>query len=277
MTDPTSEPDIPPVFARDGERFVPSRSAAGPWNPANLHGGPTCGLLARALEEVAADPALLPVRLTIDLFRPVPMSPLSVRAERVRDGKRIRLAQASIFDGELEVARATGLFLQRTPMAEVEPWPGPRMPDPEGFPTSGLFRDRPPGTVAAGFHTVIQTRWTSAPSDLAQAAWFRMPMPLVAGEPTSALVRAAAVGDFANAVASLSVRRSGGPPFINTDTTLYLWREPEGEWIGMAADHAAAHEGIGVVEVVHFDRKGRYGRSVQARLQMAAPPGGGRR
>ncbi len=272
-----TEPDIPPVFVRDGERFVPTRSATGPWNPAHLHGGPTCGLLARALERVAAEPSLQPARVTIDLFRPVPMSPLSVRAERVRDGKRIRVAQASIFDGELEVARATGLFLQQAPMRELEPWPGPSMPGPEGIPTSGLFRDRPSGAIAAGFHTVIEARWASPPEQLGQAAWFRMPMALVEGEATSPLARAAAVGDFANAVASMSIRRLGAPAFINTDTTLYLWRQPEGEWIGMAADHAAAHEGVGVVEVVHFDHKGRYGRSVQARLMMAQGPGGARR
>jgi len=265
--------DIPPVFIRDAERFVPTRSATGPWNPEHLHGGPTCGLLARALEQVAAEATLLPARVTIDLFRPVPMKPLSVRAERVRDGKRIRVAQASIFDGELEVARATGLFLQQSPMRELEPWPGPSMKGPEGIPTSGLFRDRPSGSIAAGFHTVIEARWASAPDQLAQAAWFRMPMALVEGERTSPLARAAAVGDFANAVASLSIRRLGAPAFINTDTTLYLWRQPEGEWIGMAADHAAAHEGVGVVEVVHFDHKGRYGRSVQARLMMAQGPG----
>lgn len=272
-----TEPEIPPVFVRDGERFVPTRSAFGPWNPGHLHGGPTCGLLARALEEVAGDASLTPARLTVDLFRPVPMSPLTVRAERVRDGKRIRFAQASIFDGELEVARASGLFLQKTPMNELPPWPGPNMPGPEGFPTTGLFRDRASGSKAAGFHSVIQTRWTSAPDDLAQQAWFRMPMPLVAGEDVSPLARAAAVGDFANAVASLSIRRFDAPAFINTDTTLYLWRQPEGEWIGMAADHAAAHEGVGVVEVVHFDHKGRYGRSVQARLRMTGPPGAARR
>jgi hypothetical protein len=66
------------------------------------------------------------------------------------------------------------------------------------------------------------------------------------------------------------------PAFINTDTTLYLVREPEGEWIGMAADYADADEGVGIVEVVHYDHKGRYGRSVQARLAMSAPPGGKR-
>jgi len=102
-------------------------------------------------------------------------------------------------------------------------------------------------------------------------------MALVEGEPTSALCRAAALGDFANAVASLSIRRLNAPAFINTDTTLYLWRPPEGEWIGMAADHAAAHEGVGVVEVVHYDHKGRYGRSVQARLMMNRAPGAARR
>lgn len=264
--------DIPPVFIPDGERFVPTRSASGPWNPEHLHGGPTCGLLARALEQVAGDPSLTAARVTVDLFRPVPMRPLRVRAELVRAGRRIRTAQASIFDGELEVARASGLFLQHAPMREVERWPGPAMANADAFPITGLWRDRPPGTIANGFHSVIQTRWTTPPGALAQAAWFRMPMALVQGETSSPLVRAAAVGDFANAVASLSIRHRHAPAFINTDTTLYLWRAPEGEWIGMAADHAAAHDGIGVVEVVHYDHKGRYGRSVQARLAMPEPP-----
>jgi hypothetical protein len=158
-------------------------------------------------------------------------------------------------------------------MRELEPWPTTAMPGPDGFTTSGLWRDRPPAKSANGFHTVIEARWVSTPEAQSQAAWFRMPMPLVDGEAVSPLCRAAAVGDFANAVASLSSRRQGGPAFINTDTTLYLFREPEGEWIGMAADHAAAHQGVGVVEVVHFDHKGRYGRSMQARLMMDRPPG----
>jgi acyl-coenzyme A thioesterase PaaI-like protein len=267
-----SASDIPAVFVRDGERFVPTQSAPGPWNPEHLHGGPTCGLLARALERTANDGTLQPARVTVDLFRPVPMRPLDVRTELVRDGKRIRLAQASIFDGELEVARASGLFLQRAEMRELEPWPGPTMPGPDGFDTTGLWRDRPAGIRASGFHTVIQTRWVSAPEEQAQAAWFRMPMELVEGEVTSAVSRAMAVGDFANAVASLSMRRMQAPAFINTDTTLYLFREPEGEWIGMTADHSGAHQGVGVVEVIHFDRKGRYGRSVQARLMMDRAP-----
>jgi acyl-CoA thioesterase len=264
---------IPPVFVPDGDGFVPTHSAPGPWNPEHLHGGPTCGLLARALERVAGGPTLQPVRLTLDLFRPVPMRRLRVTSELVRGGKRIRVAQASIYDGDVEVARASGLFLQRTPMREIEPWPSIAMPGPEGFVTSGLWRDRPPAPRASGFHTVTEARWVSPPEEPTQAAWFRMPMALVQGEATSPLCRAAALGDFANAVASLSMRRLHAPPFINTDTTLYLFREPEGEWIGMAADHAAAHEGVGIVEVIHFDRKGRYGRSVQARLMMDRSPG----
>jgi hypothetical protein len=100
-----------------------------------------------------------------------------------------------------------------------------------------------------------------------------MPMPLVQGEQASPLVRAMALGDFANAVASLSIRKLAAPPFINVDTTLYLVREPEGEWIGMAADFAQAEAGVGLVEVIHYDHKGRYGRSLQARLVMSAPPG----
>jgi len=267
------QPDIPSVFVRDGEFYVPTRSAPGPWDPGHLHGGPTAGLLARAIEKIAGAEGLHPARLTLDLFRAVPMRPLSVRSELVRDGKRIRVAQASLFDGSVEVARASGLFLQQKPMPEMEEWPDTPVPGPDGFATSGLWRERPPATVANGFHTVVEARWVSPPDTLAQAAWFRMPMALVEGETTSPLCRAAALGDFANAVVGLAMRRLGAPGFINTDTTLYLWRQPEGEWIGMAADHAAAHAGVSVIEVAHFDHKGRYGRSVQARLMMDRRPG----
>jgi hypothetical protein len=178
--------------------------------------------LARELERIAGGASLVPARITLDLMRPVPMRALRVHGELVRDGKRIRLAQASIFDEETEVARATGLFLQRGAMAEMEPWPSLELPGPDGLETSGLFRGHPPSDVPRGFHSVVEARWASEPDALGQAAWFRMPMPLVQGEQASPLVRAMALGDFANAVASLSIRKLAAPPFINVDTTLYL-------------------------------------------------------
>ncbi|MDD9941157.1 MAG: thioesterase family protein [Myxococcales bacterium] len=258
-----------PVFRREGPLFVPTDAAPGPWSPDALHGGPTCGLLARGLEREVDDPSMLPARLSVDLFRAVPKAPLQVRTRRVRDGRRIKVVDASILHEDTEVARASGLFLLRTDDSINEPWPR-KMPGPDGIETTSLGgRRAQSASRPKGFHTTIETRWATERGQGPQAAWFRMPGDLVEGETTSPFARAAAVGDFANAVASFSMpRREGtrGPIFINTDTTLYMSREPVGEWIGMAADYGVEREGIGLVEVIHFDAEGRYGRSVQARL-----------
>ena len=58
----------------------------------------------------------------------------------------------------------------------------------------------------------------------------------------------------------------GTTKIINADTTLYLSRPPEGEWLCLQAEHIADRQGIGVAEVVQHDHRGRYGRSLQARL-----------
>ncbi|MDH5671142.1 MAG: thioesterase family protein [Myxococcales bacterium] len=266
---------LPPVFRRDGEFFVPTDAAPGPWSPKALHGGPVCGLLCRCLEQAVDDSALLPARLTIDLFRAVPKAPLSVKTRVVRDGRRIKAVDASILHEDTEVARASGLFLLRTEHELNDPFALEPMPGPDGLETGSLMGGRRPPGAPRGFHTVIQARWATKGLG-PQAAWFRLPTELVEGEATSPFARAAAVGDFANAVASRSMRREPGvrgPSFINTDTTLYFSRAPVGEWLGMAADYGVERDGIGLIEVALFDTEGRCGRSVQARLANRRNPG----
>ena len=261
--------DLPPVFRREGELFVPTEAAPGPWSPQALHGGPTCGLLARCLETRIGDASLLPARLTIDLFRAVPRAPLSVKTRMLREGKRIKVAEATLMHGEVAVAQASGLFLLRTESELNDPWAPQPLKGPEGIKTRSLMGRDPQTQPIRGFHTIIETRWITERGSGPQAAWFRLPTALVEGEATSPLAHAAAVGDFANAVASMSMPRPAGmrgPGFINTDTTLYLSRLPEGEWVGMAADYGVYQDGIGLIEVAHFDVRGRYGRSIQARL-----------
>lgn len=272
-----------PVFrssrdASGAELFAPTDAAVGPWNPEHLHGGPTCGLIARAAERLVADAAMHPARLTVDLFRAVPRKPLHARAVFAREGKRIKSVQVSLLDGETEVARGSALFMRRQEMPEVPPFPGPLPsppPGPEGIETTTLWRGEVSSDPAPGYHMRVQTRWASEP-DVPQAIWFRQPMSLVDDEPLTPFQRVAALGDFANAVASFSIRRADGSraaAFMNTDSTLYMARLPQGEWIGMAADHSLARDGVDVAEVVHYDADGRYGRSVQARMLMARGPG----
>ncbi|MDH5672505.1 MAG: thioesterase family protein [Myxococcales bacterium] len=275
MGSPDSTPNIPPVFRRQGEFFVPSEAAPGPWNPEHLHGGPSAGLLARALEREVDDESLHPARLTVDLFRPVPKRPLRVLSSLVRDGRRIKVGQASLFDGETEVARASGLFLLRTEMPGFDPGERPKLKGPEGLETTGLWRGARGAMGVRGFHTVIETRWPEQSEDTPMHIWFRLPCALVEGEETSTLCRVAAIGDFAAALASMAGRTrgsGGGPTFMNTDMTHYLSRRPRGQWLAMAYERNTIDDGIEIAEVSHYDIDGYYGHTVQARLMMAAPP-----
>ena len=54
--------------------------------------------------------------------------------------------------------------------------------------------------------------------------------------------------------------------FINPDLTLYIERQPVGEWIGLQAQTTIASGGIGTSESVLFDERGRVGRATQALL-----------
>jgi hypothetical protein len=263
---------IDAIFHRDGEAFLPTRFAGSPWTRGALHGGPPAGLLAHAIERHVGDPEMQLARLTVDLFRAAPMEPLHVRAETVRHGRRLRAVQASLFAGDTEVTRASALLLRRSdaPTGDEE---HPPPPGPGGYTTvQGIMRrprnegEERPGGFLDGFHTTIETRWVSEPGD-PPVVWTRIPMPLIEGIETSPAMRAASLADFGNALAN----QVGNPSarslsYINADITLYLHRDPVGEWLCLSPDHRDETDGVGLIESVWYDVEGRYGRGVQARL-----------
>ena len=95
-------------------------------------------------------------------------------------------------------------------------------------------------------------------------AWFRLVSPIVDGEAPSPLQRLAAAGDFGNGIsATLSW---DDYLFINPDLTLYVEREPAGEWIGLDSVTRISAGGVGLAESVLYDERGRVGRATQALL-----------
>ena len=95
-------------------------------------------------------------------------------------------------------------------------------------------------------------------------AWFALRAPVVPGEEPTPVQRAAAAADFGNGVsAALDWDRW---LFINPDLTVYLERDPEGEWIGMRSRTRIATDGSGSAESVLYDERGRVGRAVQGLL-----------
>jgi acyl-CoA thioesterase len=266
------------IFTPDGDFFSPTDLAGSPWGPAVLHGGPPAGLLARAVELSNSEPDMHVSRLTIDLFRPVPKQPLRTTTEVVREGRRIRVVQASLFAGDLEVSRASALFLRQSELELPEAHRVPDLPHdgPEGLPTGRLFsqprggeEDRiamPP--QLPGFHTTVEVKRAGGVAGSGYAiAWIRIPVPFIAGEETTPLVRMAATSDFGNALGN--IRASERVGFINADITLYLHRPPEGEWICLETQSYAQPHGLGIVESKVYDAGGPVGRVVQALIVNA--------
>lgn len=258
------------LYTRDGEFFVPGEATGSPWSARGQHGGPPSGLIARAVEEWNTDPELVPVRLSLDLFRQIPMAPLAVRLKPVRRGRRLVVLRLSLFGGDREVCRASALLLRRsdTPSTELpvneQPPPGP-----DGLASEPLLTAERRAQTPPGFHTRVEVRSVSSESGL-PAAWIRMPMPLVEGEETTALQRAVALSDFGNALAARAgLRDDRSIGFINTDLGLYLSRPPEDEWVLLEVLRVSERQGIGVVEVAESDRRGRFALCCQARLAQS--------
>lgn len=258
------------LYSREGEFFVPSEAAGSPWSARGQHGGPPCGLLARAVEEWNADPELVPVRLSVDLFRQVPMAPLAIRLEPVRQGRRLVVLRLALFGNDREICRASALLLRRSETADLELTAtgddGPA--GPAGLQTGTLMPADREGKTPPGFHTHVEVRWAHVEGE-PPAAWIRMPMPLVEGEETTPLQRVAALSDFGNALASTARPPSGRTGFINTDMSLYLSRLPRGEWIGLQVRRISERLGVGLVEVAEYDQKGRFAHLCQARLAQS--------
>lgn len=258
------------IYERDGALFVPTAWAGSPWSAESQHGGPVAGLFARAAEECAAEAGLQLARLTIDLFRPVPRQPLRLVQRWVRRGRKLALVDLVLSRGEEEFARASALLF--TPRPELgSSWrdatpapPPPERGEPIDFMPADVRQVWPPG-----FHRSIQAR--SVRDELGPAIWLTTPLELVAGEPTSPQVRFGALSDLSFAM-GMRIGFLRGPVdvralqtrFINADITLYRERPPEGEWLGFRLATLADAAGVGVAEVVQFDRAGRIGRSLQA-------------
>lgn len=254
------------VFRKEGEQFVPTEAAGSPWSRETLHGGAACGLLVRAIEGAAPDASFSLARLTVDLFRPIPRAPLRVEVSASRAGRRVHSVAAALFAGDVEIARASALLVRRNEAAESGADLGKPPPGPEGIVTTGLVPERLAG-FPTGFHTTVECRWVSRGGGARPCVWMRLPIPLVAGEPTTPLQHAAALSDFANALASLARREAGlAAGYINADVTLYLARAPAAGWIALESEHRSEQSGVGFVDVGLHDSIGRLGRVAQACL-----------
>jgi hypothetical protein len=248
-------------FRAEGDTLIPASFATSPWGQV-LHGRLIGGLTARAAEQARADiPELACGRLTVDLFRAVPLAPVTVRTSPVRTGRRIVVLDVTVEQDGAPVGQGRAVLLRRSeqPDGAFRPVPAWDAPAP-----AQLGPARPAST----------SRWTApweswpvgAPVDgpggvMSAGMWVRDVHPLVTGEQLTPLVRLAMAADIASPVSNYS---SSGLSFINADYTVYLGRDPHGEHVGIQpAGHISEH-GVAAGQCVIHDEHGAVGFVITA-------------
>jgi hypothetical protein len=260
------------LFLPNGDRWLPTELARGPWSADSLHGGPVAALVTRAAELCEPDPSKQVVRLTLELLKPVPVAPLTVSARVVRPGRKVEVVDVTLADGDRELAwgRVVRLRLQGAGNASgLEPTVGPvpgRDPDapagPEGQTSTPVFDGGWSGFHNGGAELRFVDGHFSRPGPC--RVWVRLAVPVVPGEVPSPTVRAAAAADFGNGVSSiLDFTRF---VFINPDLTVSLDRPPEGEWVCLDAATTLGPPGVGLAQSRLWDLRGPVGRSLQSLL-----------
>lgn len=249
------------IFVRDGEHYVATELGLGPWYPGALHGGAPAALAARVLADAVPNDTLRLARITYEFVRPVMVGAISVSTELVRPGRRVTVIDATVRDGAgLEVMRARALFARPAAFAAgpdgSPPFPGPE----EGAPNDWVRSEPMFATHGVELRFVQGQFGTPGPS----IAWFRLQVPMVAGEPVLGVERIAAAGDFGNGISS--VLEWGRHSFINPDLTLYLEREPVDEWVALQSETRVVEGSVSVATSVLWDRRGRIGLAVQSLL-----------
>ncbi len=227
--------DATAVFTSEDGRFVATELARGPWDPDAQHGGAPAALLMRAFERLPATEDLLIARVTYELLRPAPLGELLLDAQVVRPGRRVQLLEGSLRtpDGT-EVVRARALQVRRAAVDEGRlgrsrsspAWSRARR---RALTLASCRRASPPSIPRA-----IEIRFVSGGFGGGPATgWFRLRVPIVAGEEPSPLQRLAAAADFGNGIST--VLHWDESLFINPDLTIYIDRAPVGEWVCLEA------------------------------------------
>ena len=247
------------VYHREGDLFVPTGHAIGPWDRGQQHGGPPAALAARALEALAPDMQL--ARLTVEFLGVVPLEPLQVHAEISRAGRRMQLAWAMIsLENGRGVARASAVLLHRQRHDGVPE--GTAGPPLERQPHEGRVSHFEGEDIEAFHRTGMDMRWVEGDwSRGPGTVWFRLARPLVDDEEPSPAMRAVAAADFGNGVSQ--VLPFDEWLFINTDLTVQLHRPPNGEWVALDARTVVEPNGVGLALSTLHDVDGPVGTGQQ--------------
>jgi hypothetical protein len=257
----------PPYYRVSGDAdgfavFEPTESTVSVWAETMQHGSPPATLLVRAMEQLDPRPGARISRVVMEILGPIPLAENRVRAWVERPGAQVELLGAELLapvpsGGYRAAARAYAwrLATADTPSAESA-W-DPVLPARSEGARWDPLQVYPPGYIDS-------LEWVRIEQPGPGQVWARPLVPLLDGEELSPLQRLFTVVDSANGIgAKLDIRKW---TFLNTDLSVHIHREPQGEWVGLSAETSVGPDGIGMCAAVVYDERGPVARSAQTLL-----------
>ncbi|MEW6721378.1 MAG: thioesterase family protein [Thermodesulfobacteriota bacterium] len=240
--------------------FEPSEATIGPWSPELQHGGPPCALLTHAFRTYPSQAPFVITKISVEFLNAVPVKPCEIKVEIVRGGKRIELLKAEYLSGgkKFLVAHAW----------RFSPAPGVTTPVPDIFETPPFPEAQShtffPGIETFPYGEALEWRFIKGGYDSRgpAAVWTRPRIPLVENRKINGLESLVLMVDYANGIsAELDITKW---TFVPVDLIVGVYRQPEGEWVGMDARTVMEGEGIGQTSTTLFDARGKLGRSIHS-------------
>jgi hypothetical protein len=248
------------IFRVDGNRVVTSPDAAGPWDARMQHGSAPAALVVFAAEAIPTPVPMQVARVTIDLMRPVPVAPLTIEREVLREGRKIQLCAVRLLADGVVVVGASVLKIK----TQAQALPPDVADAPVELPGPDQSIVEPANFAASPFVKCVSMRAARGRFGVPgpAAIWFRVEQPLIEGSPVSQAMRAVVAADFSNGAGSVLDFRQW--TFINADLTVNLARPPVGEWILLDGKSWIGPDGAGLAMSRLADQRGYFGRAVQS-------------
>lgn len=258
--------ELKALFKQDGNYFIPTLAALGPWRPDALHGGAINALFARCLEQ----DGFIVAKMTLDILRRVPPEVMHMVIHEETGSRRLRWQTAELWANETLVARAQA---HRIPIRDIDV-PAPSIQEKVWDLDSVKLPDRirhqdkiseQIGYPSFASHAIAMAFAEGSYSKPGPAtAWLKLMLPVVEGEELTGFQRIAAAADYSGAANAILPFNKWS--FMNTDLTLSITRPPVGEWMAVSSRVHSQRTGVGLGDALLHDREGPLGRSTQTQL-----------
>lgn len=254
----TDEPDSNAFYIPLGDgRYLPTIHTEGAWNSAEQHMAPASGLLTDAIENCSGRTDLVTSRISFDILGMIHRREVEISAEVIRPGRTIELVQAEMSCEGRTLVRATAWRLAAADTGDLAASELPEMPGPEhaaDWDGSTLWA----GGFIAGLEFKVLPEWRPGRG----RAWIRTDHELIQDRAAGPLAGYVGLIDSANGIAVRADPRD--LLFPNTDLTIHVVRQPDGDWLGLDTSVSFGPGGVGLTSSVLHDEHGPVGVAAQS-------------